>query len=385
MLLRYGGCNFSCFKEDFDVNLNLNKNCPENISKGLDYSSVMCIKGANGAGKTNALKPFAFLCSFASHSFSLKPDDLIPVESFFNNNNPIDLFAEFRIKNEDYRYEISLTPKKVISETLIKIEQETVLFLRKGNTLIQTDEAFEMLQTIHVLRPNASIFSTAHQYQLPCIDQFYDLFSSVIFNVGFYGFDDFKLDDIDKFYYENSPALAFTKSILKNFDTGISDIVIQKYRDNEDGMVYYPVFHFDTEDGVKKLRLHHQSSGTRRLYHLLSQMFIIFSMAEETEGFSRIWIADELDLHLHSKITPEIIEFFENSEANIQLLFSCQNDKIIDRMGKYRTTLVNKEGNESYTYRLDELRSDLLRNNRTISRHYEAGSIGGVPNFEQRS
>ncbi|MEZ8695351.1 ATP-binding protein, partial [Vibrio splendidus] len=63
------------------------------------------------------------------------------------------------------------------------------------------------------------------------------------------------------------------------------------------------------------------------------------------------------------------------------LLFTCQNDQIIDEMGKYRTILINKADNESYSYRLDELPSDLLRNGRPITPHYKKGAIGGVPNI----
>jgi hypothetical protein len=38
MILRYGGSNYFCFKEDFEIDLRLNKNCSEDISNGKDYS-----------------------------------------------------------------------------------------------------------------------------------------------------------------------------------------------------------------------------------------------------------------------------------------------------------------------------------------------------------
>ncbi|RLO37994.1 abortive infection protein, partial [Serratia marcescens] len=47
--------------------------------------------------------------------------------------------------------------------------------------------------------------------------------------------------------------------------------------------------------------------------------------------------------------------------------------------GKYRTYLVNKEKNESYCYRLDEIKGDILRHGRLISPVYKEGKIGGVP------
>ena len=88
-------------------------------------------------------------------------------------------------------------------------------------------------------------------------------------------------------------------------------------------------------------------------------------------------------LFLYSEIKkffklPELIKLFEQ-QPNAQILFSCQNDSILDDMGKYRSSLINKEENESYTYRLDELPSDLLRNGRAISPHYAKKNIGGYP------
>ena len=40
---------------------------------------------------------------------------------------------------------------------------------------------------------------------------------------------------------------------------------------------------------------------------------------------------------------------------------------------------VNKEKNESYLYRLDEIDGDIIRNDRPLSPVYKAGKIGGVP------
>ena len=61
--------------------------------------------------------------------------------------------------------------------------------------------------------------------------------------------------------------------------------------------------------------------------------------------FSSIMVLDELDLHLHGFIIQELIKFFEGEE-NAQLIFTCQNDQVLDVMGKYRTTLINKTENE---------------------------------------
>jgi hypothetical protein len=69
----------------------------------------------------------------------------------------------------------------------------------------------------------------------------------------------------------------------------------------------------------------------------------------------------------------------EHNPKNAQLLISTHDDAILDLLGKYRTVLVNKEDNESYAYRLDELPGELVRNYRSITSAYNKGRLGGVP------
>ena len=91
---------------------------------------------------------------------------------------------------------------------------------------------------------------------------------------------------------------------------------------------------------------------------------------------------DEFDIYFHPHILPKLLELFINPEINTrstQLIFTTHNSEILDKISKYRTYLVNKEYNESYCYRLDEIPGDILRNDRSISKVYNSGKIGGVP------
>ena len=77
-----------------------------------------------------------------------------------------------------------------------------------------------------------------------------------------------------------------------------------------------------------------------------------------------------------------LIDLFDDSEKNLnnaQMIFSTHDTAIMDRLGKYRTYLVNKENNESFGYRLDEIPGDILRNDRPVSSPYRNGKVGGVP------
>lgn len=94
---------------------------------------------------------------------------------------------------------------------------------------------------------------------------------------------------------------------------------------------------------------------------------------------------DEFDINLHPDLLPMLLNIFEDktiNTKNAQLILTTHNYDIMDRLGKYKTVLVNKVDNESFLYRLDEISSDILRNDRKISPIYNANKIGGKPNIK---
>ena len=102
-------------------------------------------------------------------------------------------------------------------------------------------------------------------------------------------------------------------------------------------------------------------------------------MALEQGG---VLLLDEFDINLHPNLLPMLINLFDDPEKNLnnaQMIFSTHDTAIMDRLGKYRTYLVNKENNESFGYRLDEIPGDILRNDRPVSSPYRNGKVGGVP------
>ncbi|MCK5695765.1 MAG: AAA family ATPase [Desulfobacula sp.] len=83
MLLKFGAKNFFSFKEGVEISLNLGANCPDFISRGKTVSNLLCVKGANGSGKSNLLKILSFIRALCCDSFNIKPDEVIFVDSFF--------------------------------------------------------------------------------------------------------------------------------------------------------------------------------------------------------------------------------------------------------------------------------------------------------------
>lgn len=375
--MKFGARNFFCFKDGIDISLELGAQCPHNISNGKNVANLLCVKGANASGKTNALKIIAFLKAFCCNSFESKPDEDIPIRSFFNNKNNIDIYCEFIFDGVQYRYELSLTDKEVVSEVLSRKKKRfTPVFERRANEIFYTVIDFDELKTIKQ-RKNSSIISTAHQYEHKCISPIYGFFSSITTNVNLYGKVDLSGDyrAVTKYYKENPDVFQTAINIIKDCDLGIADIEINSSSDEEGLEYYFPVFKHDVKLETDWLIYHVQSLGTQTLYKTIP--FYLFALK-----IGGVLVMDEFDTDFHPLMLPKIVKLFDSPEynpKNAQMIFSTHNTDILEYMGKYRTVLVNKESSECYGYRIDEIPGDIVRNDRPIVPVYNSGKIGGVP------
>lgn len=377
MIYEFGMKNYFGFNEPLRISFRLDKNCPEEIREGLDFTRVMCFKGANGSGKTNILRGLAFLMNFCTFSFFARTDSPIPTESFFFNRNPTEFFIKFKSNNKSYMYELELTDSEVIKEKLYNsFGKKGKILERVGDSITFRIDELATLDAIK-LRKNASIISIANQYELAGLGEFYNFFNAFHTNVSYSGFRD-ENPDI-KFVsgiLHNSPDLMkFTRDFIIKCDPGISRISThEKVLENE--QKEYLVT-FEHEYNHKKYGFHSifESSGTQTLYKQL----LNYKNTLDTGG---VLIVDEFGSTLHPDILPELLKLFLNKATNpnnAQLIIATHDADIMDFLGRYRTYLVNKINNESIAYRLDEIPGDILRNDRPISPIYKAGKIGGVP------
>ena len=379
MLLEFGADNFYSFKEGFEISFQKSKNSTE------DIANIIALKGANASGKTNVLKALSFLVNFTQHSFrDLSPDDDINIYSFFRNTKPITLYVTFLDKNIEYKYELILTNEKIISETIWKKDKRETQIIKRDEHSITTTKEYAELKTIALNRKNASIISLAKQHAIKSIDPIYNFFDTIITNVHALGKTAntnmfLSVDTVSKDYFENKEILIFVTDFLIKADIGITSITIQERTNEETGKIsYYPIFNYSVKEDNNFLTYYDQSSGTQSLYLQLHLYLIVLSQGG-------VLVLDEFDINLHPDILPLLLDFFEKKEVNInnaQLILTTHNYDIMDRLGKYKTILVNKEDNESFLYRLDEIHGDIIRNDRPISPIYNANKIGGKPRIQ---
>ncbi|MBN1602293.1 MAG: ATP-binding protein [Chitinispirillaceae bacterium] len=380
MLLEFGAKNFFSFREGFQISFRLNASCPVTISNKKSFANTLCIKGANGSGKTNVFKALNFLMNFCTDSFNYKPDEEIPVTSFMSNDEPVSFYITFSEEDVEYTYELKVSNVEVLEEKFFKKDKRQALIIhRKQEAISSVTSKLNRIKSIK-LRKNASIISIAKQYEIVETDIFYHFFSNMFCNVRSSGSGNWAFNEyaVSGYYKDSEGMLDFVKEIIKKCDLGISDIKIESIDKNIEGTaqkVYYPFFTHIVDDKAHQIPYVNESSGTKMLYLQLGA----YQITLKSGG---ILAVDEFDTNFHPDILPLLVGLFENPETNpnnAQLVFSTHNTEIMDKLSKYKTVIVSKDKNESFAYRLDEIPGDILRNDRPISPVYRSGKIGGIP------
>ncbi len=394
MIRKFGVKNYFCFKEGVDINFGFDGNVPDSVSQGRDFSTVIGIKGSNGSGKTNIIKAIQFLRTFCYFASDSNNEERLAINGYYDSTDPSEFYIDFEVEDVKYYYELDVTANGVLREVLYRTQplednsdknhsRKTKILQRQGESVIEAIEELSELKLLR-LKNNASIISLVRKYNFQAdmkdLHRIAQFFFKFISNVDFFGYRNIDLgyEVIAKEYKQDPQLFKFVKDIVRSADDGIEDIVIESRFDENGNEVFYPLFIHQHNGKNYALRIGDESSGTRVLFQRMHMYWIVLS----TGGLLAL---DEFDIHIHAMILPKIIELFTNpvsNKHNAQFIFTAHNTEIIDTLGKYRTILVNKEDNESYCYRLDEIPGSMIRNDRTIVPLYLQGKIGGVPGDE---
>ena len=386
--------NFHSFAEETTIDFGLSK---KPTSSGYDISineerwnKAIAIVGANGSGKTQMLKPLAFLSWFVSSSFlGSDPDDTIPCSPHaYHKDQPTRFELDFTLEGIDHRYQLELTPKEVLSEVLFvkTSSQFSYLFKREkaktGYSFKQKGFPFAKTKA-EELRSNASLISAAHSYDVKEARPLVEFFDRIQTNVNRSGRRHFQFDAVmhsaEKF--EKQPELKSRMSeVMSHFDLGLSGVDIRKAmgRDinGQEETLYLPFGrHIDDDGQVFELPFFEESSGTQSAFVLLEPIL-------KTLQYGGIAVIDELDNDLHPHLVPELMDWFRFEHTNphqAQLIFTCHSPEVLDRLQKHQVYLVEKHNQCSEAWRLDEVSG--LRADDNLYAKYMAGALGAVPDL----
>lgn len=392
MLRRFSVHNFFSIADTVELSLLLNKRIPKDM-RSFDgqadsrLSKMTALIGANGSGKSNLLKALAFTAWFIRNSFSdIKPTENILFSPHFSKDHePTHISLEFEFEGTIYAYHLSMTKQKVLHESLyFKEVRWNYIFKRDWDETTQTYH-IKLKDTLEIdkkeaqkVRPNASLIATAAQYNSQLALKLVQLpFISNVHLIGKIQYDISSLLEAAGFFHNTPELFGKLKSLLKNWDLGLSDIVLKKQEvssaiKDQQYVMPYGTHHFNGK--TIELPFYQESSGTGSAFVLLSRLLPIL----ETGGVA---IIDELENDLHPHMLLAILDLFFSEKHNpkhAQLIFSTHQELVLNKLMKEQILLVEKDNTlNTNAWRLDEVEG--VRSDDNFFAKYMAGAYGAVP------
>lgn len=423
MIKNYKFSNFHSYLEETVVDLTVSKRALHSYfdyetNDGSKISKVMCAFGANGSGKSNLLKPIAFVSWFVTESFrSLKPDEDIPFfPHFARTEEPTTIQVDFVIPRQfyeletadgeevrardtefEYRYFLSLTDKYVVKEEL-KIKSSVSGLFKRVFSRELVDKKYVLKKGTDYVRAPLSIFDGCpdncsmisylarikeeeHQKKVPYIILAYMQFGLSSSNLTVGGRQhEINLDIATDYFRSNNEQFEKVKDLLSKYDLGIKDIEIKSRTvlNSETGKkedMYIPFFTHENKNEKYEVPIWLESNGTQSAYYMLAQIV-------QKLDSGGIAILDEFDNDLHPLLTLEILELFKCQQQNVgnaQLIFTTHTPQVLDVLRKQHCYLVEKHDSESEVWRIDDIEGIKERDN--LYSKYVNGLLGGVPEF----
>ncbi|MCR4889320.1 MAG: ATP-binding protein [Ruminococcus sp.] len=116
-----------------------------------------------------------------------------------------------------------------------------------------------------------------------------------------------------------------------------------------------------------------ESDGTKRLLDLLP---ILFNLDNDS---NTIYVIDELDRSLHTKLSKYFVEAFAKSSTNTQLLFTAHDTNLLDLEIFRKEEIWFVEKKLSGETKLRPLSNFPIKDNQDILKGYLLGRFGAVP------
>lgn len=397
MLVSLRFSNFFSFAEETFVSFEMGKKPSPStfdiaVTPERRLNKVIAIVGPNGSGKTQLIKPIAFLSLFISMSFlGAEPDSQMPFRPHALLSDQSSRFEIiFRIGDEEYKYTLEATRDYVVHESLYKKTTQyfSYMFVRElaivdgkhSYDYKQQGFSFKKNQAKNI-RGNASLIAAAHSYDVPEAREIVDYFAKYSHNLNSFGRQHFhgaNVFDSAEFFYKNRKYLSRLESTLCEFDLGLSSVKINEIdstnKDGSESKIYLPYGVHKRGESAFELPIYEESSGTQSAFVLLHKILPVL----EDGGIA---IIDEIDNDLHPHILPYIVDLFKfqhTNPHNAQLIFTCHTPEILNILNKHQVYLVEKKNQFSESWRLDDIQG--LRTDDNLYAKYMAGALSAVPN-----
>ncbi|MBU7585211.1 MAG: ATP-binding protein [Nostoc sp. TH1S01] len=363
----------------------------------IDILPVLAIFGANASGKSNVIQALDYLLLMmrdgiqgaARNQTIFKYAKLDPFKlDNISENNPTSFELRTVLNNEIYTYSLALNQKHIILEKLdyaiSKTKRPRRLFSRKWDDVSQkfiwkTGDDFSgpHNQLQKSIRENELFISTLAKLEVKKIEPFVQWLRRRCpgINLGNEHFDisfipGLQAIDISKF----KEILQRTLEIVKKFDTGLSDIKIEKK--SEEYFDFKILAIHEKDDGQTiSWPFEEESLGTQRLLSFTAR--IVFYLE-----IGALVIVDELGTNLHPNIVRHIIKIFQNPKTNprnTQLILTSHDNTLQRNNLLRRDQIWFTQKRPDHSTELYPLTDFHVRNDLAIDKAYLDGRFGAVP------
>ena len=268
------------------------------------------------------------------------------------------------IRNHAFRYEaLSCFPKGRPRRLFERSDPGEPIYVSRKLGLRPKDERLK------AVRADASVVATLALFNVPLavrIAESMQLFliaSNIIYREKWA----LSTDTVIQMLKDDPDLKDWIEKYIRSSDLGIRDMSIRG--DTGENSVLFSHHGLDVP-----VSLYSESSGTRRLFHLLPQIGMTL------DGGIPVAL-DEVEGDLHVDIACEVLSWFRSPKTNphnAQLFVSSHNVGLLDDLEKEELFIVEKDGDGATRVHGAQDVHGLRRDTRLYPK-YRAGVLGGIP------
>ena len=429
MLITFRVSNYTSFDDTLELSMIAGRsgsNPAQTVQfDGFRLVRASAIYGANASGKSNVVKALRSMWGLVVHNRPIPPDRYFRPESE-KAEVPSTFETEVEIDGKVYSYGFSclISKQEVTEEWLYRLfpdAESEVVFTRIGKKIehpfdgsdkqkldVYAEDAVE-----HSERLFMNVMGRRARSQdsgLSVFNDVYDWFSNkLVFvdtNFPFSPEVPVSDDDLEKLNeimstfgtgvngiaYERKPGLEellprnLIEQMRNDLKSGSESMKLDLREDRytsvkgyrasleNDKIVLDEIVYRHNGDSIS-YRPEEESDGTRKLYGLLTSIFL------RKDGST--YVIDELDSSLHPQLTYRFIKLFLDDErkSRSQIVFTTHESSLLDfdLLRRDEVWFVQKDRcGRSRLYSLEEFNE---RSDRRIEKAYREGRYGGVPIF----